>query len=239
MECARNELIEEPEGPLSGAEQRIRLARATSDVLLVLDRALGGLATVPGQAATPAALHLRRPGERVVRILGQLALAGLALMALGVGGLTLGPRVLPFQTLIVISGSMEPVLPVGSVAILEYVSADQLAPGDVIAFRRPDRPDVVVTHRIVAIDASSAGRGFITKGDANGIEDPWLVPAQGTGLRAVGAIPLLGYVLTALASVPGRVALIGLPLAGLALSAIRRIWLPAPLARSQRVASHT
>jgi signal peptidase len=239
VEVVRHELIEEPEGPLTGAEQRLRLARATSDVLLVLDRALGGLATGSAEAARPAAPHLRQLGHRMLRILGQLALAGLALTALGVGVVTLGPRVLPFQTLIVISGSMEPVLPVGSVAILEHVSADQLAPGDVIAFRRPDRPDVVVTHRIVALDESSAGRGFITKGDANGIEDPWLVPAQGTGLRAVGAIPLLGYLLTALASAPGRIALIVLPLAGLALSVVRRIWLPAPLVRSQRVASHT
>ena len=237
MEYVRNER-EDPERPLSGAEQRVRLARATSDMLLVLDRALGGLATGPGRAVASPAVQARRPVHRVAGILGQLVLAGLALIALGIGGLTLGPRVLPFQTLIVISGSMEPLLPVGSVVILEQVSADQLVVGDVIAFRRPDRPDVVVTHRIVGIDASTAGRGFTTKGDANGVEDPWIVPAQGSGLRAIAAIPLLGYILTALASAPGRVALIVVPLAALALSVIRRIWLPVPRVTPQRVAPH-
>jgi signal peptidase len=232
MDFVRDDLTLDPERPLTGAEQRVRLARATNDVLLVIDRALGGLAVAP--IATPA----RWPIHRAGRILAQLAFATLALVAVGIGVITIGPRVLPFQTLIVISGSMEPVLPVGSVVILEHISADQLVVGDVIAFRRPDRPDVVVTHRIVGVDESSAGRGFTTKGDASGVADPWLVPAQGSGLRAVTAIPLLGYVLTALASAPGRIALVVLPLAALMVSVIRRIWRPVPRVRSQRIAPH-
>src|SRR5207237_494911 len=66
------------------------------------------------------------------------------------------------------SGSMEPALQVGDLAVVSPTPPDQLAVGDVITYRTPARPGIPVTHRIVNISRDAQGQlEFQTKGDAN------------------------------------------------------------------------
>ena len=83
-----------------------------------------------------------------------LLLAGAALAILS---LTAGPRVLPYQTYFVLSGSMEPTIPVGSVIVLLPASAEELGNGDVITFGRPDHSETFVTLRIVGLERLRIG----------------------------------------------------------------------------------
>ena len=108
--------------------------------------------------------------------------------------LAVGPRLLHFQTFYVRSGSMSPGIPVGALVVAVPASAEELGPGDVILFQRPDQPGVMVVHRIHAVEQRDSGRVFITKGDANSSPDAWDVPATGQGLRAVYAMDGLGFV---------------------------------------------
>jgi signal peptidase len=112
--------------------------------------------------------------------------------------ISVGPRFLPFQTLIVESGSMTPALPVGSVAIYRHETAAQVKVGQVILFAKPSEPTVIVSHRVYAIKDGARGSYFETKGDANPAPDSWQIPAVGSGWYVVGDIPLVGYAVHAM-----------------------------------------
>jgi signal peptidase len=142
--------------------------------------------------------------------------------------LTLGPRFLPYQTYVVLSGSMEPTIPTGAVIVLDPVVADGLSIGDVITFQRPDRPSELVTHRIVDVEQGPTGRSFVTKGDANTAPDGWRIPATGSGWRYRFAIPYAGYGLRTVQSVEGRLLLVVVPALALAGYFLVELWRPRP-----------
>ncbi|HEX9989312.1 MAG TPA: signal peptidase I [Chloroflexia bacterium] len=164
-----------------------------------------------------------RLGRLVMRAVMSTGVA----LAIGVLALTVGPRFLPYQTYTVLSGSMEPTLPVGSVIVAVPAQGNELNKGDIITVAIPQRQDMLVTHRIVAVETGPQGRVFKTKGDANQEADSWLVPASGGGWRYAFAIPYLGYVLSALQSGLGRMLLLVVPTLLLGGLLLVEIWRPA------------
>ena len=76
------------------------------------------------------------------------------------------------------TGSMEPTLPVNTFIVVKETEAEDLKVGDVITFysNDPDLGGAVNTHRIVSIEQSATGYEFTTKGDANNIEDKYVIP---------------------------------------------------------------
>ena len=146
----------------------------------------------------------------------------------------LGPLVLPYRVMVVRSGSMRPTIAVGALAIYRPVSSAELHPGDVIAFAHPERPGETVTHRIVKVEEADGKRSFVTKGDANGQPDAWLVPATGTGWRYRFSVPVAGYALVAVGSSLGRAVMLAVVVASLALSVLARIWRPARHSDAER-----
>lgn len=115
-----------------------------------------------------------------------------AILVVVVACMALGIR--PFY---VVSGSMEPSIPVGALALVRQ-GADPagLEEGDVVAFEI--QGGETVTHRVVANDAA-AGQ-IVTKGDANGAADPSPVDYADVVGKCALAVPGLGYVLGTLAS---------------------------------------
>lgn len=125
--------------------------------------------------------------------------------------------------LVVVSGSMEPGIPTGSLVMSLPKDVDEVAPGDVVTVTNPQN-QVLVTHRVVTISQDEDTSWSLTlRGDANAgpdpreyavpdgtsLPEPWLViPAAGrlveTASRPVVAIPfLVGLAsLVALASLP-------------------------------------
>ena len=97
------------------------------------------------------------------------------------------------RPLTVLTGSMRPTLPPGSVVLDEGVKASSVQVGDVITFHPPGAHSVV-THRIVAISSRPSGsREATTRGDANNIDDPWRVKLTGTVWRERAHIPAIGW----------------------------------------------
>ncbi|MBF8289484.1 MAG: signal peptidase [Chloroflexi bacterium] len=118
-------------------------------------------------------------------------------------------------TLIVSGPSMEPTVRRGSAIVIEPIQTGSLAVGDVITIRvGPEQ--AVFTHRIVRLAERPDGLWLETKGDANELPDPSLVPASAVMGRVVLAIPALGYLLAALSTLAGIGLVAGL--AGLLLS---------------------
>lgn len=100
------------------------------------------------------------------------------------------PMVMGMKELAVLSGSMEPTIPVGSIVYVKPMEAEQLEPGDVCTFKLSDG-STLVTHRVVSIDHEN--RTLVTQGDANDVPDGDLPFAQVVG-KGVFHLPLLGFI---------------------------------------------
>lgn len=88
----------------------------------------------------------------------------------------------------VFTGSMEPAVPVGSVAVIKPVDPNTLQKGDIICFRLSGSQSI--THRIINI----TNEGFITKGDANEDPDTWTVRKENVIGKLIFFIPYIGYI---------------------------------------------
>lgn len=111
----------------------------------------------------------KRPKKRGGKFLPALCniVGSLILLAVIVSSLPLAlPRFLGYQSYAVVSGSMEPEIPTGSVVYTQTVDPRDVDPGDVIAFNNNGS---VVTHRVV--QNQYFREEIITKGDANEKED--------------------------------------------------------------------
>ena len=173
----------------------------------------------PAPAAAP-----RTTTDLLARIGSWILVAAAALVAVALVAVTIGPRILPYQALVVRSGSMAPTIPTGSIVFYHRESAAKVKVGDIIVFQKPGNANEKVTHRVQSIGTGPNGRYFITKGDANGATDDWRIPAVGTGWVASFHIPAVGYVLAALESTLGRLLLLVIPAAALGLITLYEIW---------------
>lgn len=98
---------------------------------------------------------------------------------------------LGWQLQAVLSGSMSPTYPVGSLLVIGQMDAADVEPGMAIVFEDPAAPGHLITHRVVSI-ASGATISFITQGDANATRDPNAVPARFVRGRVLWSVTHLG-----------------------------------------------
>jgi len=97
------------------------------------------------------------------------------------------------KIMVVLSGSMTPIMLAGDMIVVESVNPDELTAGDVIAFQDPGGKDTFVTHRIIKIEEKDEKRIFRTKGDANEEEDFFKVPDSDVVGKLIFVIPFAGY----------------------------------------------
>jgi len=97
--------------------------------------------------------------------------------------------------LTVLSSSMEPGLPPGTLLIVRPVSPADIRLGDVVTYQiRSDDP-ALITHRVTEITTSTSGeRTFTLQGDNNGAPDPDPVRDVQVQGRVWYALPYLGWV---------------------------------------------
>ena len=98
------------------------------------------------------------------------------------------PRLFGYNVYSVVSGSMAPALPVGSILYVEPVPPEEVEVGDIIAFKSSGS---VVTHRV--LQDMPEGSCFITKGDANEMADINPVPYVELIGRVRMHLPALGF----------------------------------------------
>ena len=116
-----------------------------------------------------------------------------------------GVRLLGFQVYAVLSGSMEPDLPVGSLVYVKAIEPEKLEIGDDISFLIAEK--TIVTHRIIDVipdEADPTVLRFQTQGIANDVADGNLVHYKNVIGKVAFHIPLLGYVSNFIQSTPGR-----------------------------------
>ena len=101
------------------------------------------------------------------------------------------PQVLGYSVFRVMTGSMEPEIREDSLLVVKKTPPEDIVPGDVISFFSPDPmlEGAVNTHRVVRIEKENGRTQFITKGDANVIED--IYPTDASAL--VGRVVFQSY----------------------------------------------
>ena len=129
------------------------------------------------------------------------------------------PKIFGISSYTVITGSMEPSVPVGSVVYAKASEPQALTAGDIIVFY-DGRTSVPVTHRIVE-NQMNEGQ-VITKGDANATVDISPIPYNNIIGKVILHIPMLGRFLIPLGTLTGKVALLCIILGGFILCEVAR-----------------
>lgn len=153
-----------------------------------------------------------------LQILNGLASGIVVVILISVIALFMIPRLLGWQLVVVLSGSMKPTLPVGSVAFVEPRDAASVQVGDILTFRVPEDSSnrskdkiVQVTHRVVEILPQGQGLGFRTQGDANNGPDGYIVPGRNVVGTVSWHVPYASYLADRLRSRLGFLLLVAVP----------------------------
>jgi signal peptidase len=95
----------------------------------------------------------------------------------------------------ILTGSMVPQYPPGTLVVVKPVDVEEINLGDVITYQLESGKADVVTHRVVAVGAAADGSPlFITRGDANDADDPEPVqPVQIIG-ELWYSVPYIGWI---------------------------------------------
>ncbi len=128
------------------------------------------------------------------------------------------PHLLGFSQYVVVSGSMEPAIPVGSLVFSKPVEPSELEPGDVIVFYNANHNDTPVTHRVV--ENHVADGEIVTKGDANTGNDLSPAPYERIEGKVSFHIPRIGYLVGPFGTVLGKISAVMFIAAGYLLTMI-------------------
>ncbi|MEE6281889.1 signal peptidase I [Georgenia sunbinii] len=145
-------------------------------------------AAAPGQRRHRTSVRPARPtlGDRLLTLAAVAGAACLLLVALAwAGGITL----IMFRT-----GSMQPTIPTGSLAVVREVPTDEIAVGDVVTVDRTGR--LPVTHRVVGIEATTPAT-LTLQGDANPAPDAETYQVE-TVRQMMWSVPELGRIVAKL-----------------------------------------
>lgn len=100
------------------------------------------------------------------------------------------PLLLGYKAYAIVSGSMEPAIPEGSIVYAKYIKPEEIQAGDIIVFYSGRNGDAVTTHRVA--ENHIADREFITRGDANADNDMLPRPYENLIGRVELSVPFLG-----------------------------------------------
>ena len=131
----------------------------------------------------------------VVKRLARVASNVLTLLAVVIfTALAIGPHTGVYRTLTVLSGSMAPGIPAGSVVAVVPTDPSQLTEGMVITYAIPVEDKRVVTHRVTDIIKGGNQPIIQTKGDANDSPDAWVAQLDGGPVWTHRVtVPYLGF----------------------------------------------
>ena len=140
----------------------------------------------------------RRPhrvAAAVCRIFGTVILLAVLAVCLPLSV----PKLLGYQVYDVVSGSMDPAIPVHSVVLVQPAAPEELQPGEIVAYRSGSS---VVIHRLV--ENHIVEGELVTKGDANAEADPLKVGYADVQGTVTAHIPFIGIYAGALNTLPGK-----------------------------------
>ncbi len=154
----------------------------------------------PGRGLTSALSGTGAARLLLARALPWLVRGIMVVAVVAFAGLAVGPHVLGYRTLTMLTGSMSPAIDPGDVAVVTPVAVQDVTAGMVITYHIPIDDHRLVTHRVIGVERGADGSVTVqTKGDANETADPWKATLQGeTVYRLRAVVPELGSLIQAL-----------------------------------------
>jgi len=158
---------------------------AAQSILTVIAATIGFL--VLDQAVKP--LPTKRIHRTLIKQKSQLPY-WTAIALIGLIAVWSSTGLLGFTPTIIASGSMQPTMDAGDIAVVAKVPTDTIKPGDIIQYVTPD---AMIIHRVIDTTGSKGSKVFVTKGDANTQPDDPILQSQVLG-KVLFTIPKLGWV---------------------------------------------
>ncbi len=140
-------------------------------------------------------------------------------------GLTMGavlaflPAFLGFNVVVVGSGSMDPMLKVGDIAVFSAVDPASVEVGDVVTYQRDGD---LTSHRVISTKETDRGRYLRLQGDANPYPDARPILETAVVEQLAFSVPMAGSALAAVSSAQGLGAFFAMASAFLLLKLVAR-----------------
>jgi len=138
-----------------------------------------------------------RPAEKsLLQYVGVAASAAALLLVAALAALVIVvPAVAGGTALTVLTSSMAPAYPPGTLIVIKPTPVDEIRVGDVLTYQIESGKPAVISHRVTTRSISTEGdTTFVTKGDNNALADPEPVQAVQAKGTLWYAIPMLGWV---------------------------------------------
>lgn len=171
-----------------------------------------------------------RSSSNLFRVAGNIVTALLLIIMVGLSFFLIqsrisggSPAVAGYQMYVVLSGSMTPAFNTGSLVFVKPAEPTAIVEGDIITFSSSGDATRLTTHRVVGMNRDD-GLSFITRGDANNVNDPNPVPAENLVGRVTGSVPYIGYLFGFAQTRQGLIMLIFIPGLFLIIMELRRLF---------------
>lgn len=155
--------------------------------------------------------------QKICNILSGIIMVVLLVLA----GLLIVPYLLGYDEMAVLTGSMQPTIPVGSLVYVREVQPETLEAGDVITYRLSG--DTRVTHRVIEVKPEE--NCVVTQGDANDSPDGDIAFDRIVG-KMDFSIPYLGFIAMNIRTKTGIMVICGVLIAIILLTFIPEIFAP-------------
>lgn len=132
------------------------------------------------------------------------------------------PTILGYKAMIVLTGSMEPVLEPRDLIVVKTIDPLKVKVNDVITYKNSQ--NTMVTHRVVDVKDAAGNIAYETKGDANNVKDEEIVQSDQLVGSLLFSIPKAGYLVTFFKSPTGIAVLIVLPFLLLSIGVLNRFF---------------
>lgn len=140
--------------------------------------------------AAAAEAAQKRTVWQVIRLGLSLGIFSIVLLLVAV--IIVIPKILGATPLTILTSSMEPGLPPGTLVVVAPVAPQDVRIGDVITYQIESGKPAVVTHRVTEVVTSTSGETtFTLKGDNNADADPPVLAIQLQG-KLVYSLPWVG-----------------------------------------------
>lgn len=131
-------------------------------------------------------------GGMIARV---LSWAIILVVAAAIAATVLIPRLVGAIPYTVLSGSMSPTYPPGTLVVVKPVKVEEVSIGEVVTYQLSSGREAVATHRVVGLANDLRGERLLTtQGDANEVPDPEPVREVQVKGKVWYSVPYLGHV---------------------------------------------
>ncbi|NLP82819.1 signal peptidase I [Microbacterium sp. CFH 90308] len=150
---------------------------------------------IPAAPRLRAELRRRNEGQSLLHYLAVSLSASVLVLLLAIAVAVIGlPTLVGGSAMTVLTQSMEPGLPPGTLVVIRPTPVEDIRVGDVVTYQIRSGESAVVSHRVTAKTYTDGELTFVTKGDNNDAVDP--EPVREVQIRGTlwYSLPLLGWV---------------------------------------------